>query len=306
MPWMLIIVIVGALAGGFCAYMLWRAWNWTIPPEKPSPLITAATAISGHAIRLTLNKGVGPVEVEVERTIPTTTSTFSLFTLSDTLDDTGLVPDTLYEYRTRYANPQSPWSYTKRAKTLVNALLEGELTGLERDWQGYCLIQRFEAFVLSRSGNLVSITLRVPQGGLSIERIYISQVDPSPGADPYDSITSGGALHDTPLQPALVVPSSSLNQSRTVTLPAIPYVLDHTRPLLIAMEFSSTPNSEIMYKEVPPGKAVAYFKRQEPLQSGEEPEARKTDRDAYLRWPTDTTMGGIYLIEMIEVGERLD
>ena len=160
-------------------------------------------------------------------------------------------------------------------------------------------MQRFEAFTLSRSGNLVSITLRAPPSGLSIERIYISRPHPSPSADPYDSVASGGALHDTTTQARLVVPPSP--QSQTVTVPAIAFAVDESQPLLIAVEFSAFVNSEVMYKEVPPGKAVGYYKLLGPLQPGEEPEARKTNRDAYSRSP----QGGIYLIEKIEVGDAL-
>ncbi len=74
------------------------------------------------------------------------------------------------------------------------------------------------------------------------------------------------------------------------------------QPLLVAVEFSAVPESGIMYVEVSPEVAVAYFKLQAPLQGGQEPEARKTDRDDFIRWPTDITKGGIYLIERIEFG----
>ena len=71
---------------------------------------------------------------------------------------------------------------------------------------------------------------------------------------------------------------------------------------IIAFDFSATPASGIAYREVPPEMAVAYYKFQEPLQPGEEPEARKMDRDGYTRYPADARKGGIYLIERIDVG----
>jgi len=57
-----------------------------------------------------------------------------------------------------------------------------------------------------------------------------------------------------------------------------------------------------MYRELRPEEAVSYNKAQGPLQPNEQPEARKTDRQNYVREPTDTTKGGVYLIEKIEVG----
>jgi hypothetical protein len=301
MPWLLIIgavLVIGLVVGLLILVPFSR------PPFRPkaTPLIITAGATSGRSITLTLEKGPGPVEVELERSIPPDPSTVSLFTLFNTYNDNNLQPDTLYRYRTRFANPQSPWSPPRDAKTLFNALPGGELGSSEQNWQGLCIVQRFEANVLSRSGNVVSITLRVPASGASIERIYISPADQLPGMDPYDSSDNLGAFHDTDTKPPLVVPPAAGNQSQTVTLPAISYSVDHTRPLLIVVEFSASPNSSLMYREVPPDKAVAYYKAQGPLQAGEQPEARKTDRSGYSRWPTDPARGGIYLVERIEVG----
>lgn len=306
MFWLVVLLIAAAIATTFAAYVLWGLdWPSRDPPLRAGPVIVAADPLSAHAIRLTIERGgAGPVEVELERTIlPDDPPTLFLFTLFGIYDDEGLVPDTRYQYRVRFTNPISAWSAPKSARTLVNALNEDELDTVSRNWQGYCLVQRFEAFTLSRSGNFVSITLRVPPSGLSIERIYISRPHPSPGADPYDSVASGGALHDTTTQARLVVPPSP--QSQPVTVPAIAFAVDESQPLLIAVEFSAFVNSGVMYKEVPPGKAVGYYKSLGPLQPGEEPEARKTNRDAYLRSPPDTTKGGIYLIEKIEVGDAL-
>lgn len=306
MFWVVVLLIAAAIAATFAAYVLWGLdWPTRDPPLRAGPVIVAADPLSAHAIRLTIERGVvGPVEVELERTIlPNDPPTLSLFTLYGIYDDEGLVPDTPYQYRVRFTNPISAWSASKSARTLVNALNEGQLDTVGRGWQGYCLVQRFEAFTLSRSGNFVSITLRAPPSGLSIERIYISRPHPSPGADPYDSVASGRALHDTMTQARLVVPPSP--QSQTVTVPAVAFAVDESQPLLIAVEFSAFVNSEVMYKEVPPGKAVGYYKLLGPLQPGEEPEARKTNRDAYLRSPPDTTKGSIFLIEKIEVGDAL-
>jgi hypothetical protein len=57
-----------------------------------------------------------------------------------------------------------------------------------------------------------------------------------------------------------------------------------------------------MFKEVSPRVAASYYKVQGPLQPQEQPEAMKRDRSGYLRYPVETTRGGIFLIERIDVG----
>ena len=68
------------------------------------------------------------------------------------------------------------------------------------------------------------------------------------------------------------------------------------------VNFSANPASGIMYREVPPREAVAYYKLQAPLQEQEQPEAMKTDRSGYTRYPADATKGSISLVERIDVG----
>jgi hypothetical protein len=57
-----------------------------------------------------------------------------------------------------------------------------------------------------------------------------------------------------------------------------------------------------MFKEVSLRVAASYYKVQGPLQPQEQPEAMKRDRSGYLRYPVETTRGGIFLIERIDVG----
>src|SRR5262249_53214885 len=154
-------------------------------------------------------------------------------------------------------------------------------------WQGYTLVQRFETGVLSRSGNLVSLILRASPAGLSIDRIYISQADGTAGMDAYDSVNPVVIRHTS--APLIIPPSSDPNESTRFPLPAVSYALDHTKPLLIAVDFSATPFSDIMYKEASPREAVAYYKVQPPPTPTGEPEARKTNRTGYTRYPADAT-----------------
>ena len=283
------------------------------PPPVPTPFITSAVGTGSHTIHLTLQMGSGDWgTVELERYRTADQSAIIFPTSLNELDDTNLEPDIppgngVYRYRARYNIPQrplGPWSPVVEARTLplVEAFNKGELTIPEgTGWAGYCLVQRFEAGALSRSGSQISITLRASTAGLSIDRIYISQADPAVGMDPDDFLPNTLAtMQDTLWKPPIVIPPSG--QTKTFTVPAILYNLDHTKPLLMAVDFSATTASEIMYRELRPQEAVMYYKLREPLQPNEQPEARKTDRQNYNREPTDTTKGGVYLIEKIEVG----
>jgi hypothetical protein len=233
----------------------------------------------------------------VQRYWPYDGSTFEFLTGENEVVDqiilpeiADLLPERLFKYRARYTSSTSaPWSvskpeYGKEARTLAEAL-KGELAITDSGWEGWTLIQRFEARAISRSGDKVSLTLRAGSAGASIDRIYLSQADPAAGSEPFDSVDYRATMQDTAFGPPLVIPPAPLNQTNTLTMPAILYTLDHTKPLLIAIDFSATPVSEIMYRDVPPNVANAYYKEQAPLQPGEEPEARKTDRDGYTPWP---------------------
>jgi hypothetical protein len=112
-------------------------------------------------------------------------------------------------------------------------------------WAGYTLVQRIEVAALMASGlpsplGQVKITVRTASNsGASIDRIYISQPDSGVGKNPYDSLaTDLTAVYDpTPLpQPPTPFP---LGPSTSHPFPAVTYTVDQTRPLLIAIDFSS-------------------------------------------------------------------
>jgi len=276
-------------------------------PRHNQCLGSSADGTSARTVHLTLSKAPG--QVLVQRYWPYDGSTFEFLTGENEVVDqfilpeiADLLPERLFKYRARYTSSTSaPWSvskpeYGKEARTLAEAL-KGELAITDSGWEGWTLIQRFEARAISRSGDKVSLTLRAGSAGASIDRIYLSQADPAAGSEPFDSVDYRATMQDTAFGPPLVIPPAPLNQTNTVTMPAILYTLDHTKPLLIAIDFSATPVSEIMYRDVPPNVANAYYKEQAPLQPGEEPEARKTDRDGYTPWPAV-----IAFIERIDVG----
>jgi hypothetical protein len=143
--------------------------------------------------------------------------------------------------------------------------------------KGRCLVQRIESVRLSNSGSQVQITLQALAESVVIDRILISQ--PAASGDPYDS---GDDLTDVSTAVVLVQPNSSL------TLPAVNYNLDRTKPLLIAMDISTNSGAIPFLQGVPATDAVAFF--------NQGAEAATKDRS-----PGYTSRPRIYLIQRIDV-----
>src|SRR5262245_6844456 len=210
MPWLIIGLIIAAIiVGGFAIWGLVEGWGLEpIPPPKPIPFITDAVPTSAHTIHLTLYKNPGWIRVERYRPSDDSSVTLPATELGEFDDPDFLDANTTYKYRTRYTTPvDSPWSANqpelgKEVTTLdlTDALNKGQLIFPDDRWEGYCLVQRFEAGVLSRSGSLVSLIVRASSTGLSVDRIYISQADPAAGMNPYDSVNPVVIRHtSTPL-----------------------------------------------------------------------------------------------------------
>jgi hypothetical protein len=123
----------------------------------------------------------------------------------------------------------------------------------------------------------VQITLQALAESVVIDRILISQ--PAASGDPYDS---GDDLTDVSTAVVLVQPNSSL------TLPAVNYNLDRTKPLLIAMDISANSGAIPFLQGVPATDAVAFF--------NQGAEAATKDRS-----PGYTSRPRIYLIQRIDV-----
>jgi hypothetical protein len=255
----------------------------------PRPVIESAVATGSSSIRLAWRCcGQTGVRHEFKRTKLPGEIEERLFD-AVSYDDTGLLPATSYVYRLRHVssdgeiNESHPVAGTTLSFTTFD---ETSLLQEEAGWEGHCLVQRIEAARLSTSGTLVCLTLHASSVGASINRIYISQ--PDPAGDLYDSRGDLTMVFEglTPLV---------LSPNEVVPLPAVTYPLDAEKPLLVAVDFNALVPSGIMYKEVPPEDAIAYYKQAPD-------EAPKTDRTGYTRWPADMMKGGIYLIEKIEVG----
>jgi Fibronectin type III domain len=248
--------------------------TWTYPEVEPT---------TGSPIPL-------PSRFEIERTAPHQGTVFfpvpaSGFLMS--VDDTNLVPWTLYSYRVRavYTNGIGPWSGPRGGRTLPFIPSFGAtLTMDEGGWEGKTLVQRIEAVRLNRSGTQVRLTLRASSTqDANIESIFISQPDPA-GDNRYDSAA------DLKLFFGKVDVRANTSVTLSDTLPDVNYNLDESQPLLIAVDFSRGFPSGVRFRgTVPANEATAYF------HAGAEASFRN-------RTAGYSQASRIYLIERIEVG----
>ena len=303
--WLILLVLVAAIVVPVVLHVGFAGCSFEHGQQGTTCVIDYAVARGRESIRLAwrCDSTLG-VRREFRRTkLPAETEERFFDAVSSPQDDNGLIPATSYRYQMREVSSDgepSALSHPVDRTTLSSVTFpadESPLSNADPNWEGYCLVQRIEGPWLSTSGVLVSLTLHA-SAGASLDRIYISQPDPT--GDVYDFVDYRQMVHDIDWHGTPLVMSAN----EVKILPAVGYPLEAGRPLLIAFEFSPVPPSEIMYNEVGPEEAVAYYKSRppEPLQPGEDPEARKKDRTGYARWPEDTLKGGIYLIEKIEVG----
>ena len=160
-----------------------------------------------------------------------------------------------------------------------------------QDLAGFCLIQRITAAefgnfptLLGTIGTAVRITVR-SSGILIINRIYLSQVAPSPPGEPWDSAADLTRVVDVDQgDPVLVLPTNT-----SQVLGPINYALDRTRDLLVAFDFGATAGQAGVISVVRPG-ADHYFK---PATQAASVADRASD--------FSTGIGRHYLVERIEV-----
>ena len=167
----LITLLVGALivVGGWYLWgVILEGWGVKhVPPPHPVPWVTSADGTSARTVHLTLSKAPG--QILVERYWAYDGTTFDFLTGENEVVDhiilpeiADLLPERLFKYRARYTSSTSaPWSDPKpedgkEARTLAEAL-KGELTLTSAAWEGWTLIQRFEARAISRSGDKAAL-----------------------------------------------------------------------------------------------------------------------------------------------------
>jgi hypothetical protein len=160
---------------------------------------------------------------------------------------TGLDPQTSYKYRVAAYHPEfpgyTPWSDPATGTTFdtpFEPTFEASLSVDSEEWQGRCLVQQVTG--LAKGGRQLRITVRASSVSSSfVDRLFISKPDPTRG--PYASASDLIEVH----------PKFEVRANRALTLPAIRYTVDEHQPLLIAVDFSTSPPaapSGIRYTDV--------------------------------------------------------
>jgi hypothetical protein len=286
----------------------------TLPLPGP-PTIDSAVGIADRTIRLSWRYNYYPLgkfsfqrknltlkttaQFDVHVDPPNTPPSAQHYTFDDIGGGTILTrldPQTSYEYRVAALvepglfSPLSDPVIGTTPNTPFEPTFEALLLNDEGGWEGYCLVQRIGR--LKQSGTQVQLTLRASSVSAAfIDRIYISQPDPA-GDNPYDSA-------DDLIE---VNPKFEIPAGQALTLPWVRYILDVGQPLLIAVDFSTSPPappSGIRWRPAkmhggPPGQPVFFSAGVGYWRAGAEAALRNRSAN-YV--PEDR----IYLIEKIAV-----
>jgi hypothetical protein len=258
------------------------------------PVIDSATAKDATTITLDWK---GTLEAQFERTNPDGTTTSINAASPGPLDDPQLQPASTYSYRLRFVDSSGDpgeWSASVSATTLpMVSAYEKTLTADSVNWQGYTLVQQIEATQLAATGPHVRISVQAGSArGASIDRISISQV--ASGGKPYDSAPDLTLVYDLAAnqQQPFVVPAGMTNQ-----LPIVAYTLNRFQALLIAVDFSAVPPSDVATTAVPTTEAVAYY-----FQTSTGEAAVQVRSPNYHQAGANPTTSGVFFITNIEVG----
>jgi hypothetical protein len=173
--------------------------------------------------------------------------------------------------------------------------------------EGFCLVQRIASSQLKNSGTKVTITLRGSSAGqLTLDRVYISQPDPAPGKDRWDSLPPGSPGGLTKVvdndPPVVLSPPDAADPNRNAkTLGPVAYGLDSSKDLLVAFDISAAPGQGNVRSVLLPGTGTEHYYRAATEPPGQ---AARADRSpaAGLPPPGFTTGADrLYLVEQIEV-----
>ena len=260
------------------------------------PVIDSATGKDLTTITLVWEWGGTAQKFEFERTDPDgNVVNFDVLAPATSHDDPGLAPGTTFTYRVRaYDTSGDPtdWSAPVTGATLAAAYAK-TLTTDSVNWQGYTLVQRIEAAQLAASGPRVRINVQAGSArGASIDRMSISQV--ASASKPYDSAPDLTLVYDLAAnqQQPFVVPAGMI-----VALPIVAYTLNRFQALLIAVDFSAAPPSDVATTPVPTSEATAFY-----FQTSTGEAALQIRSANYHQAGANPPTSGVFLITDIEVG----
>lgn len=289
------ILVPVALLAGFAACARVFGISTVNPPML---MIESATGKDATTITLVWQGDDRMPRYQFERTNPDGSITnFDVPAPAAPFDDSGLTPASSYRYRVREfdrSGDPTDWSTAVTGTTLpLTSAYAKTLTDDSLNWQGYTLIQRFEAAHLGASGPHVRITLQAAStSDASIDRITISQVDSA--GKPYDSAADLTAVYDLAAngQQPFVVPAGTVKQ-----LPIVTYMVNRVQALLIAIDFSASPPSGVRAVDAPTSEAASYY-----LATPGGGEAAVRTRSPGYQQAMDGAMARVFLITNIEVG----
>ena len=237
-----------------------RCWGLVhVPPAKP--IIDEARGIDAFTIHLAWHFPSAAEKFHFERTGPDGNVEFDALVVPH--DDTGLDPNTTYDYQVQAVYSDGD---TSEFSTIVPGTTRPFVSAYSRPLtqstgfvEGGTLIQRIEASHLSATGSYVRITVQAaPESDAWIDRVYISKA--SMTGNEWDPDTDKTKVYDA--SPFVVTKGTKQE------LPITKYTIDQSQALLIAIDFTPGPASGVptgptsrvgSAPGIPRSEATAYF-----------------------------------------------
>jgi len=303
MDWLILLLLIPAvlapvvLIHGFAGCSFHASAYVPLAPTQlaavptPSALMGSAVTLTWEVTDMNSNTGTqieraiegGEFEVLMDPADPTK----PLVIMGNTFLDQGLQPGAtfLYQVRAIFFTVTSEASNMFTVATFKTAFIDDGLTGStdQPGVAGFTIVQTLASPLLQAGGALASLTLRGPTAGtLTLDTLCIS--GQATAGDPFDSDVT----------PVVVANNVALNNGTLVLTPMGSYVVDQTKPLLVAFDVNLTANT-LRFGTLPQGGATSFAGRP-PTMGGEKKEAAQPNRTAPYN-PASV----LYLVQKIEV-----
>jgi hypothetical protein len=240
MEWLTLLILVPAIVIPVVLLLGFAGCGFSVPasPTLSAPVLTSALPLDETTIRLEwTNPEMAEVRFEIVR-VPAFATPPPEAALVSPFFDTSLTSGEEYAYKVRLQGVAtgtfSQFSETATARTWADAfVIDLGTVGVNLDLAADTLVQRFDTAALARGGNLINVSMRAGSNGpLVVGKVTLSEADPAPTADPFDSAQ----------QPLEIAGPFTIDQGTELSTQT-KFVVDPAKPLLVAFDVAAPGNT---------------------------------------------------------------
>jgi hypothetical protein len=294
MDWLILLLLIQTVLApvglmyGFAGCSFQPTAGISVPANLTATAIPSAEVGSAVNLNWEVTDPNSTTSTQIERAMEGGDFVVVTVVTGTTFTDQGLAPGTTFLYQLRATNSSGTTSTTSNMATVTTfktAFADDGLTNStdQPNVSGFTIVQILASTLLQAGGALASLTLRGPASGtLTLDTVCIS--GQATAGDPFDSDVT----------PVVVANNVALNNGTLVLTPMGSYVVDQTKPLLVAFDVNLTANT-MRFGTLPQDGAISFAGRP-PTMGGEKKEAGQPNRTAPY-----TQASALYLVQKIEV-----